>query len=133
MVKILIFPPLAESWELSCHKDGLSTIDGGKYEGRNLEDYIKENEGCLGTLCTSNELPILIKLIDAQDNLSVQVHPNDEQAKKLGNQNGKTEMWYVVQADKGEKMTCGRKGCFEAYASATALINHKSYERKPKK
>lgn len=101
--------PLAESWELSCHPDGLSTIDGGEYDGKILAEYIKENNGCLGTLCKSDELPILIKLIDAQDNLSVQVHPDDKMAKELENQNEKTEMWYVVQADKGAKMTCGMK------------------------
>ena len=101
--------PLAESWELSCHKDGLSTIDGGVFDGKTLEAYIKENPGCLGTLCEGNELPILIKLIDAADNLSVQVHPDNEQAKEWENQNGKTEMWYVVWADKGAKMTCGVK------------------------
>ena len=86
--------PLAESWELSCHPDG-------------LESYIRENPACLGTGYDSTELPILIKLIDAQDNLSVQVHPNDQQAKVWENQNGKTEMWYVVQADEGAMMTCG--------------------------
>ena len=102
--------PLAESWELSCHKDGLTVIDGGEYDGKPLAEYIKENKGCLGTLCKGDELPILIKLIDAQDNLSVQVHPDDAMAKELEGQNGKTEMWYVVEADKGAKMTCGVKG-----------------------
>jgi len=97
--------PLAESWELSCHPDGLSTLE----DGSTLASYIKENKGCLGTLCKSSELPILIKLIDAQSNLSVQVHPNDKQAKEWENQNGKTEMWYVVQADKDAQMTCGMK------------------------
>ena len=101
--------PLAESWELSCHPDGLSTIDGGEYDRKTLESYIRANKGCLGTHCRFDELPILIKLIDAQDNLSVQVHPNDAQARKWENQNGKTEMWYVVEADKGAKMTCGMK------------------------
>lgn len=97
--------PLAESWELSSHPDGLSKLEDGK----TLESYIKENKGCLGTLCETDELPILIKLIDACDNLSVQVHPNNEQAKAWENQNGKTEMWYVVEADNGAKMTCGMK------------------------
>ncbi len=101
--------PLAESWELSCHKDGLSIILGGEYDGQPLDSYIKAHPECLGTLRKSDELPILIKLIDAKSNLSVQVHPNDEQAKAWENQNGKTEMWYVVQADKGAKMTCGMK------------------------
>ena len=101
--------PLAESWELSCHKDGLSIISGGMYDGKTLESYIRENKGCLGTLCKSDELPILIKLIDAQDNLSVQVHPDDVLAKEMENENGKTEMWYVVHAEKNAKMTCGMK------------------------
>lgn len=101
--------PLAESWELSCHKDGMSIIDGGEYDGKALESYIQDHPGCLGMLCASQELPILIKLIDAQQNLSVQVHPNDEQARVWENQNGKTELWYVVQADDGAKMTCGMK------------------------
>ncbi len=101
--------PLAESWELSCHKDGLSTILGGEYDGQTLDRYIKANPECLGTLRKSDELPILIKLIDAKSNLSVQVHPNDLQAKEWENENGKTEMWYVVSADEGAKMTCGMK------------------------
>lgn len=101
--------PLAESWELSCHKDGMSIIDGGEYDGKTLESFIKDNKGCLGTLSNCEELPILIKLIDAQDNLSVQVHPNDEQARMWENQNGKTEMWYVAQADSDAKIICGMK------------------------
>jgi len=101
--------PLAESWELSCHKDGQSSIVDGEYDGKTLESYIKDNKGCLGTLCSSEELPILIKLIDAQDNLSVQVHPNDKQAREWENQNGKTEMWYVAQSDGDAKIICGMK------------------------
>ncbi len=100
--------PLAESWELSCHNDGLCTISGDEHN-KTFASYIKENPSCIGTLCESKEFPILIKLIDAQDNLSVQVHPNDEQAAEWENQNGKTEMWYVVQADKNAKMTYGFK------------------------
>lgn len=101
--------PLAESWELSCHPDGLSIICGGEHDGKTLAEYIKENKSCLGTLCKSDELPVLIKLIDAQDNLSVQVHPDDFMAKELEGQNGKTEMWYVVESDKDAKITCGVK------------------------
>jgi len=99
--------PVAESWELSCHKDGLSIIDGGNFNGQTLVSVIEKNPTVLGTYCKSNELPILIKFIDAADDLSVQVHPNDEQAKEWENQNGKTEMWYVVEAEKGAKITFG--------------------------
>lgn len=99
--------PVAESWELSCHKDGLSTIDGGEFNGETLASVIEKNPQILGTYCKTNELPILIKFIDAADDLSVQVHPNDEQAKEWEGQNGKTEMWYVVEAEKGAKITFG--------------------------
>lgn len=113
--------PLAESWELSCHPDGLSTVAGS---GQTLDRYIAENPGCLGTGYDSTELPILIKLIDAQDNLSVQVHPNDEQAKAWENQNGKTEMWYVVQADEGAMMTCGMKQDVSEEAFRKAILDN---------
>jgi len=99
--------PVAESWELSCHKDGLSIIDGGNFNGQTLFSVIEKNPAVLGTYCKTNELPILIKFIDAAEKLSVQVHPNDEQAKEWEGQNGKTEMWYVVEAEKGAKITFG--------------------------
>ena len=100
---------VAESWEVSCHKDGLSIIADGEKSGMTLCEYIKENPSCLGTNIKNGELPVLIKLIDARDNLSVQVHPNDEQAMLWEGQNGKTEMWYVVDADKNAKITFGLK------------------------
>lgn len=99
--------PVAESWELSCHKDGFSIVGGGEFDGETLASVIEKNPDMLGINCKSKELPILIKLIDAADNLSVQVHPNDEQAKEWENQNGKTEMWYVIEADRNAKITYG--------------------------
>lgn len=99
--------PVAESWELSCHKDGCSTISGGEYDGETLYDYIKENPQVLGTNIKNGELPILIKLIDSADDLSIQVHPSDEQAKMWEGQNGKTEMWYVINAEKDARIIYG--------------------------
>jgi len=99
--------PLAESWELSCHKDGQSSIVDGEYDGKTLESYIKDNKGCLGTLCSSEELPILIKLIDARDNLSVQVHPDDEYAMRVEGEFGKTEAWYIVDCDDDAEIIYG--------------------------
>lgn len=99
--------PVAESWELSCHKDGHSVICGGEFDGKTLDEYIRENPDVLGTSVKGNELPILIKFIDANDSLSVQVHPNDEQAKEWEGQNGKTEMWYVVDAEADARITFG--------------------------
>ncbi len=107
----------AEAWTLSCHKDGESVIcadadctgagDGdfsdSKYVGKTLSEVIREKgKGILGTNCEEFEdFPILIKLIDAQKPLSIQVHPDDEYALKNEGQYGKTEMWYILEAKEG--------------------------------
>ena len=59
--------PVAESWELSCHKDGLSIVSGGEFDGDTLASVIEKNPHILGVNCKSKEVPILIKLIDAED------------------------------------------------------------------
>ncbi len=91
---------LAETWELSCHPDGSCYIVGGEYDGFTLQQFIdKKGRRVLGTNCQKFPyFPILIKFIDAQDNLSIQVHPDNEYALKNEGQFGKTEMWYVVDA-----------------------------------
>ena len=100
---------IAESWELSCHKDGQSVITGGEFDGKTLSDYIAaKGKGVLGKNCGRFEyFPVLIKLIDAKDNLSVQVHPSNEYALRVEGEYGKTEMWYVVDADKGARLRSG--------------------------
>lgn len=92
---------IAETWELSCHKDGHSIIENGTYKGKTLKDYLEaEQNKPLGTHCERFEdFPILIKFIDAKEPLSVQVHPNDKYALKNENQYGKTEMWYVLDCE----------------------------------
>lgn len=94
---------LAETWELSCHPDGASVIVNGKNEGKTLRQYIEEQgKEVLGDNCEKfEEFPILTKFIDAKDNLSIQVHPDNEYAFKNEGQYGKTEMWYVVDAEPG--------------------------------
>jgi len=94
---------LAETWELSAHKDGPSTIVNGEYAGLLLPEYIeKVGKEVLGTDCKSfEEFPVLIKFIDAKDKLSIQVHPNNEQARAMEGQYGKTEMWYILEAEEG--------------------------------
>lgn len=93
-------PVLAESWELSCHPDGPSVIDNGPFQGKTLQQYIEEaGKEVLGTNCRRfRDFPILTKFIDAKDNLSIQVHPDNRYALKNEGQYGKTEMWYVVDA-----------------------------------
>lgn len=91
---------LAETWELSCHTDGPSIIINGAYAGKTLRQYIDaEGKQVLGTHCERfGEFPILIKFIDARENLSIQVHPDNGYALKNEGQYGKTEMWYVMDA-----------------------------------
>lgn len=103
---------IAESWELSCHKDGQSVIDGGEFDGKTLTEFIETNgkTAALGTNCDRFEyFPILIKLIDAKDNLSVQVHPSNEYALKVEGEYGKTEMWYIVDCNEGAELLYGFK------------------------
>lgn len=94
---------LAESWELSCHPDGPSTIMNGAHAGKSLADYIAgEGKEVLGTNCRRfKDFPILIKFIDAKDNLSIQVHPDNKYALKHEGQYGKTEMWYIMDCREG--------------------------------
>ena len=101
--------PLAESWECSIHPDGLSVVGSGVWEGRTLSEVLKEHPELLGTHPgTEGELPILIKLIDAKSDLSVQVHPDDEYARVYEHgQRGKTEMWYVMDAAEDTKLVYG--------------------------
>lgn len=93
---------LAETWELSCHPDGPSVITNGVYAGKTLQQYIDEKgKDVLGANCKRfRDFPILIKFIDAKDNLSIQVHPDNRYALKNEGQYGKTEMWYVMDAGK---------------------------------
>lgn len=108
--KVSSLDRLAESWELSCHKDGMSIISGGDYDGMTLDAFLRENPSALSSDCTSyEEFPILIKLIDARDNLSVQVHPDNDYARRYEGDNGKTEMWYIAGCDDGAELIYGFK------------------------
>ncbi len=89
----------AESWEVSTHKDGLSLLE----DGTTFKSFI-ESQGIdvLGNNYKKDErFPVLIKYIDAKNNLSIQVHPGDEYARIHENDNGKNEMWYIVSTDPG--------------------------------
>ncbi len=107
--KQTLLPRVAESWELSCHPDGESVITGGQYDGLSLSEYIKKcGDEVLGTNCRRFDFfPVLIKLIDAKSDLSIQVHPDDEYALRTEGGYGKTEMWYVVDCEPGAKLYCG--------------------------
>ncbi len=101
--------PLAETWECSTHRDGPATVVSGPFNNYLLTDVLRMHPEFLGTHPdTAGELPILIKLIDADKNLSIQVHPDDEYAGIHENgQLGKTEMWYVLDAAKDASLVYG--------------------------
>lgn len=99
---------IAEAWVLSCHEDGRCTIENGELIGMTLNEAIKNwGSAALGNKSKEDSLPILVKLIDAKDKLSVQVHPNDDYARKNENDNGKTELWYVIDCCEGAKLVYG--------------------------
>ena len=104
---------VGESWEVSGVKDNESIVANGEYEGMKLNDLVallkgdlvgKENYERFG-----NEFPLLIKFIDASKQLSIQVHPNDEQAKVKGLKRGKTEMWYIMESAPDATLLSGLK------------------------
>ena len=104
---------VGESWEISGVKDNESIVANGQYEGMKLNDLVallkgdlvgKENYERFG-----NEFPLLIKFIDASKQLSIQVHPNDEQAKAKGLKRGKTEMWYIMESAPDATLLSGLK------------------------
>lgn len=100
--------PLAESWELSCHKDGSSVITNGPCAGMTLSAYLEQNPEAAGTRGMDfPAFPILFKLIDAKDDLSVQVHPDDDYAQRVEGEYGKTEMWIVLECEPGAKLVYG--------------------------
>ena len=100
--------PLAETWECSTHPDGPSVVASGAFAGQTLSRVLREHPELLGTkVRTEGQVPILVKLIDAAQDLSLQVHPDDAYARAREGQNGKTEFWYVLDAKPGASLVCG--------------------------
>jgi mannose-6-phosphate isomerase len=104
---------VGESWEISGVKDNETQVADGPMAGKSLNQLVSLlGEKLVGRQNYSrfgNEFPLLIKFIDAQRELSIQVHPNDETARRLGKTRGKTEMWYVLKSDKGARLYNGLK------------------------
>ncbi len=103
---------VAESWELSCHKNGLSVVSNGEHSGKTLTEIIKADSiNILGKKfpVDCKEIPLLIKLIDANDRLSVQVHCEDNYAAVYEGSSGKNEMWYIMDVQPEAKLVAGLK------------------------
>lgn len=118
---------VAESWEISCHPDGKSIICNGEFSGLTLDEIIKKcGRDIIGSELEEKYLkkfPLLIKLIDANDKLSVQVHPGDEYAQIFENgELGKNEMWHIISAKPGSKL------CYDVMPGVTKEVFKKAIE-----
>ena len=101
-------PDMAESWELSCHEDGMSTVLNGAFAGRRLRDILEEHPDYMGDCVEAGgEFPLLIKFLDANDKLSIQVHPTRECADASLGEQSKTEIWVVMDSVPGAALYCG--------------------------
>ena len=100
---------VGESWELTVRKSEMSIVQNGPLAGTPVGDLMRDlPEELMGrSALPGGEFPLLIKLIDAADRLSVQVHPDDAYAARVENDRGKTEMWYIVDADEDTEIICG--------------------------
>lgn len=102
---------VGESWEISGVKDSETVVSEGPMKGMRLNELVAEmKEKLVGKdnyQRFGNEFPLLIKFIDARQDLSIQVHPSDEVARRQGNPHGKTEMWYIMPSDPGAILFCG--------------------------
>ncbi|MGA0368642.1 MAG: type I phosphomannose isomerase catalytic subunit [Kiritimatiellia bacterium] len=98
---------VAESWEISSRTDGMGMVAEGSLAGKSFAELLTQDpRGILGSRVARNDFPLLIKVLDAAQTLSVQVHPNDETAAQYGGE-AKTETWYILQADPGACVYCG--------------------------
>lgn len=98
---------IGECWGISAHSNGMSVVREGPYEGKTLEQLWRDEKHLFGE-CTSGEFPLLTKILDANKDLSVQVHPNDEFAKIYENgELGKTECWYIIDCEEDAQLVYG--------------------------
>ena len=103
---------IGESWDIACHKNGTGVVENGEYKGSKFSDLIKKYGNYLvGSKVSVEKFPLLIKLINSKENLSVQVHPGDYYAQKYEGEYGKTEAWYVVEAKPNATLIVGTKDC----------------------
>lgn len=103
---------IGETWDIACHPNGTGIVTNGRFKGMTINELIeKYNKEIFGNSIVDGEFPLLVKLINSNENLSVQVHPNDEYARKVENSYGKTEAWYVVDAKEGAELIVGTNGC----------------------
>ena len=115
----------AESWELSARPEGMSLVENGSLKGEDIESLLRSfGESLLGSELEADSFPLLVKLIGAEQDLSLQVHPHDVNARRTGAE-AKTEMWHVLDADPGAELIVGLKPGFEREDFSRALASGK--------
>lgn len=116
--------PLAETWECSAHSNGSSIVASGRFAGMTLAKVLQKHPNLLGIHArTTEELPILLKLIDAKQDLSIQVHPDDTYAATYEDgQLGKSEMWYILDAEPGAELIYGLRHNMDKHSLHQSII-----------
>lgn len=122
---------IGESWEICDLPNDNNVVSNGELKGKTLSSLVKEyGSELLGTKCKEDYFPLLIKLIDARDKLSIQVHPDEEYANKRHNKHGKNEMWYVIDALDNAELLIGLKENITKENLNRALLNKENIEDK---
>lgn len=103
---------IGESWDIACHPNGIGIVENGEFKGTKFDDLINKcGHDLVGNKVNLEKFPLLIKLINSKEKLSVQVHPGDEYAANNEGEYGKTEAWYVIDAKPGASLIVGTKDC----------------------
>lgn len=123
---------IGESWDIACHPNGTGVVANGEFKGIRFDELIKEyGTSIVGTKVSLEKLPLLVKLINSREKLSVQVHPGDEYAAKYEGDYGKAEAWYVVDAKPDATLIVGTKDCTkEEFEEAIKLGEVEKYLNK---
>lgn len=115
-----------ECWAISAHPNGPNTIENGKYKGKTLDQVWNEDKNLFGN-DSRDKFPLLTKILDANDKLSVQVHPNDEYALEHENEYGKTECWYILDAKENAEIIYGVN--VQNKQKLNELIDNKEFDK----
>ncbi len=116
-------PPVGEDWVLSVRDDDNSRVLNGEFSGMTLADVLKIYPEYLGKIKNGIKFPLLIKFIDSKETLSIQVHPDDKTAARMGGEGGKTEMWYIIDADPDAYIYYGIRDDVDISALCSAVMS----------
>lgn len=116
-------PPIGEHWILSVREGDCNIIANGEFAGMDIGSVLLAHPEFLGTDCVNERFPLLIKFIDSKEALSIQVHPDDESAEILGEECGKTEMWYIIDAEPDSYIYFGIKDEFSEQEVKKAILS----------